>query len=114
MRLPAECRTMAENRAEIDRVDAALVDHLAERAGYIDRAAELTADLGWPARIGPRVEEVVANVRAGAEARGLPADLLEDFWRRLVDWSIAREEATLGPDPEPAPEAGRGSGAERG
>jgi len=98
MRLPAECRTMAEIRAEIDRVDAALVALLAARSGYIDRAAELKADLGWPARIDARVEEVVANVRRAAQAEGLPADLLEGFWRQLVDWSIAREEASLGPD----------------
>ena len=108
---PAECKTMADIRAEIDRLDAALVALFAERAGYIDRAAEVKAALGLPARIGWRVEEVVANVRAGAEARGLPADLLEDFWRRLVDWSIAREEARLGPDPDPAPEE---PGAEHG
>ena len=71
-RTAADCATMAELRAEIDRVDAALVALLAERAGYIDRAAELKAALGWPARIEARVEEVVANVRARAEARGLP------------------------------------------
>ncbi len=108
MRLPGDCTTMAELRAEIDRVDAALVALLAERAGYIDRAAELKAALGWPARIGPRVEEVVAHVRAEAEARGLPAELLAGFWRQLVDWSIAREEAILGPDPAADPGPGPG------
>jgi len=89
---------MAEIRAEIDRVDAALVALLASRAGYIDRAAELKAGLGWPARIDARVEEVVANVRGAALAQGLPPEMLERFWRQLVDWSIAREEASLGPD----------------
>lgn len=91
---------MAELRVEIDRVDRELVALLAARAGYIDRAAELKAVLGWPARIGTRVEEVVANVRAAAEAQGLPPELLEGFWRQLVDWSIAREEERLGPDRE--------------
>ena len=98
MRKPADCTTMAEIRAEIDRVDAALVALLAERAGYIDRAAEVKAALGLPARIGWRVEEVVANVRARAVAGGLDPDLAEALWRRLIDWSIAREEARLGPD----------------
>ena len=33
----SECSTMAELRAEIDRIDAGLVDLLAERITYIDR-----------------------------------------------------------------------------
>ena len=93
-----DCTTMAEIRAEIDRIDAALIAMLAERAGYIDRAADLKAVLDLPARITPRVEEVVANVRRHAAAHGLPPDLAEKLWRRLIDWSIAREESRLGPD----------------
>jgi isochorismate pyruvate lyase len=98
MKKPAECATMADIRAEIDRVDEELVALFALRAGYIDRAGELKAGLGWPARIGSRVEEVVANVRRHAETYGLPPELVEKLWRRLIDWSIAREESVLGPD----------------
>lgn len=98
MTTPAECRDMAEIRAEIDRLDAALVALLAERAAYIDRAARIKAEADLPARITARVEEVVANVRRHAVAHGLPPDLVEKLWRRLVDWSIAREESHLGPD----------------
>ena len=98
MRKPADCTTMAEIRAEIDRLDEDLVRLFAERAGYIDRAAEIKAEVDLPARIGPRVEEVVRNVRDHAETHGLPPDLVEKLWRRLIDWSIAREESRLGPD----------------
>ena len=70
---------------------------LAERAGYIDRAAEIKAAAGLPARIDARVEEVVAGVRARADAAGLSPDLAESLWRRLIDWSIDREEQRLGP-----------------
>ncbi|PQV56356.1 isochorismate pyruvate lyase [Defluviimonas denitrificans] len=89
---------MAELRAEIDRIDAGLVDLIAERITYIDRAAELKPALGLPARIDDRVEEVVAKVRASAVARGVDPDLAEALWRRLIDWSIAREEVVLGSD----------------
>ena len=89
---------MADIRAEIDRIDEALVTLFAERATYIDRAAEVKAEVDLPARIGSRVEEVVQNVRRHAEAQGLPPDLVEKLWRRLIDWSIAREENRLGPD----------------
>lgn len=98
MRKPADCTTMAEIRAEIDRLDEDLVRLFAERAGYIDRAAEIKAEVDLPARIGSRVEEVVSNVRAHAETYGLPPELVEKLWRRLIDWSIAREESRLGPD----------------
>ena len=57
---------------------------------------EAGADL--PARIDARVEQVVQNVRRHAETYGLPPDLVEKLWRRLIDWSIAREESRLGPD----------------
>jgi len=98
MRSPEQCTDMSELRAEIDRLDGDLVRLLAERAAYIDRAAQIKARADLPARIVPRVEEVVANVRRHAEVNGLPPDLVEKLWRRLIDWSIAREESHLGPD----------------
>ena len=95
---PADCTTMAQIRAEIDRLDEVLVRLFAERAGYIDRAAEIKTQVLLPARIDTRVEEVVANVRRHAMAHGLPPDKIEKLWRKLIDWSIAREEDRLGRD----------------
>ena len=92
----ADCTNMAELRAEIDRVDAELVALFAERTSFIDRAAEIKTAIGMPARIGSRVEEVVANVRRHAEAHGLPPDKIEKLWRKVIEWSIAREESVLG------------------
>jgi len=98
MRKPADCTTMAELRVEIDRLDEALVAMFAERTAYIDRAAEIKTQVLLPARIDSRVEEVVANVRRHAETHGLPPDKIEKLWRKLIDWSIAREEDRLGRD----------------
>ena len=98
MRQPAECETMAHIRAEIDRVDEELVRLFAERTGYIDRAAQIKVGADLPARIDARVEQVVQNVRRHAATYGLPPELVEKLWRRLIDWSIAREENHLGPD----------------
>ena len=91
-----DCRSMSELRVEIDALDAALVDLLAVRSGYIDRAVELKTAEGLPARIDARVEEVIARVRAAAAARGLDEALAEQLWRTLIEWSIARESRTLG------------------
>ena len=98
MRAPEDCHSMEDVRAMIDALDAQLVEALARRAAYIDRAAELKPDLGLPARIDSRVEEVVRNVRVRAMAEGLDPALTERIWRILIDWSIAREESRLGPD----------------
>ena len=95
MKRPEDCTTMADIRAEIDRLDAELVALFAQRTAYIDRAAEIKEEVGLPARIEDRVEQVVGNVRRHAVAHGLPPDKLEKLWRKLIDWSIEREEDHL-------------------
>jgi isochorismate pyruvate lyase len=89
--------TMSALRAQIDALDRDLVALLARRAAMIDRAVVLKPGEGLPARIASRVEEVVAKVRAEAAGRGLDPDLVDRVWRMLIEWSIAREEAVLGP-----------------
>jgi isochorismate pyruvate lyase len=98
MKSPADCANMAELRTEIDRLDAELVAMFALRAAYIDRAARIKSGVGMPARITSRVEEVVDNVRRHAETQGLPPDKIEKLWRKLIEWSIEREETYLGKD----------------
>lgn len=92
---PENCRTMAELRVQIDRVDSELLDLLLQRAGYIDRAIVLKQRENLPARIDERVAEVIANVRRGAQARGLDPEIAERVWTELIEWSIAREEKVL-------------------
>ncbi len=96
MKRPEDCTTMAHIRAEIDRLDEELVALFAQRTAYIDRAAAIKETVGLPARIEDRVEHVVSNVRRHAVAHGLPPDKLEKLWRKLIDWSIEREEDHLG------------------
>ena len=97
---PQDCRTMAELRTEIDAIDRRLVALLSERVAFIDRAAEIKSGLGTPARVPARVEEVVGKVVQAAEESGLDpalADMAEQIWRHMIEWSIEREEKTLGP-----------------
>lgn len=90
--IPAQnCADMTELRAQIDDLDKMLVELLATRAGYIDRAIELKSLNGWPARIPARVDEVINNARIKAGQAGLDPDLIEGLWRQLVEWSIMRE-----------------------
>lgn len=89
--------SMADLRTQIDALDGALIDMLVDRAGYIDRAITLKQNENLPARINDRVDEVLQNVRAKADASGFDADLAETLWRHLIEWSIAREEKVLAP-----------------
>ena len=84
------CHTMADVRANIDRVDRLLVKLLAERQCYIDEAAHLKQDRNT-VRDPARVEEVVAKVIEAANEEGLDPKTAEQLWRALIASSIDRE-----------------------
>ncbi|MCA1443624.1 chorismate mutase family protein [Ensifer sp. IC4062] len=96
LKTPAECTTMADVRVEIDRLDGALMKLLAERWGYIDRAAEIKRPLKLKADIPARVAEVRENVRRHASEFGLDPDFYERLWAQLIDHAIAHERQLLG------------------
>lgn len=95
-RPPEACRSLAELRHEIDRLDRDMVRLVAERARYINRAVVLKRAEGLPARIEPRIEEVVSNVRREATRQGLDPDTADRLWRAMMDHFIAFEERKLG------------------
>lgn len=89
-----DCRSMDDVRVEIDRLDVALVDLMAERFGYVDRAWQLKgspqeASVPW------RVQQVIDKVRARARVKGLPPELAEALWRQMIGWFIQYEEEKL-------------------
>ena len=86
---------MADLRAEIDRIDAELVELLARRAGCIDRAVAIKRRISLPARIDSRVAEVLDRTRRAGAERGLEPAFVEGLWRNIIEWSIAREERAL-------------------
>ena len=88
---PSDCNSMDELRRQIDKLDVKIIELLANRSEFIDRATELKKSNGMPARIPERIESVVSNARNAAEELDLDADLVEKIWRILIDWSIQRE-----------------------
>ena len=86
---------MTEVRAEIDRVDNALVDLIAERFGYVERAWQLKLEARQEANVPWRNQQVFDKVRARAGVKGLPPDLVEALWRQMVGWFIQYEEEKL-------------------
>ncbi len=97
-RRPWECADMDQVRAEIDRIDTLMVDLIAERFGYVDRAWQLKnapadATVPW------RIEQVITRVKQRAEEREVPPQLAEALWRQMIGWFIQYEEEKLGSQP---------------
>ncbi len=91
---PAECRSMDDVRHEIDHIDKQLVDLMAERFSYVDRAWQLKknpqdANVPW------RIRQVIDKVEARAREKGLPPDLAVALWRQMIGWFIQYEEEKL-------------------
>jgi len=89
-----DCSNMEEVRAEIDRVDTALVDLIGERFTYVDRAWQLKQSPA-EARVPWRIQQVIDRVRARAAANGIPPELAEALWRQMIGWFIQYEEEKL-------------------
>jgi isochorismate pyruvate lyase len=87
---PAECSSLEEVRAEIDRIDRAIISLIGERAEYVHAAARFKAseaDVHAPDR-----QSVMWTARrAWAKAAGLDPDVVEKLYRDLVAYFIVRE-----------------------
>ncbi len=93
-RKPQECTDMSHVRDEIDRIDACLVDLIAERFGYVDRAWQLKKNPG-DAHVPWRIQQVIDKVKERAAAKGLPPELTEALWRQMIGWFVQYEEEKL-------------------
>jgi isochorismate pyruvate lyase len=87
-------------------VDSALIDLIAERFGYVERAWQIKLGLGQEANVPWRNQQVIDKVRARAEARALPPDLAEALWRQMIGWFIQYEEEKLRDELEAKGKAG--------
>ena len=94
-RPPRDCASLADVRTEIDRVDGDLIDRIAERFGYVERAWQLKLESRQEANVPWRNQQVIDKVRARASERGLPPDLAEALWRQMIGWFIQYEEEKL-------------------
>jgi isochorismate pyruvate lyase len=93
-RAASECTDMSEVRAEIDAIDLALVDLIARRFSYVDRAWQLKKD-PREAYVPWRIQQVIDKVRVRASEKGLPPELTEALWRQMIGWFVQYEEEKL-------------------
>ena len=91
---PTDCQNKQDVRAEIDRIDRALIELFAERHTYVTRMAEIKTEPSEAVQP-ERIEAVIAKVRRRAEDLGADADQAELLWRTLIDWNINYEKGII-------------------
>jgi isochorismate pyruvate lyase len=89
-KVAGHCRSLAEIRDQIDRIDRELMTLMAERSGFVRRAAELKTkreEILDPARI----DQVVAAAKRQAGKLGLDPATVEEAFRAMIERFIAFE-----------------------
>ncbi|MBS1855644.1 MAG: chorismate mutase family protein [Acidobacteria bacterium] len=88
---PRECRTLAEIRQEIDRIDRGIIRAIGERKQYVMAAAAFKKN---PAEVAApeRFAAMLAVRRQWAEEVGISPDVVERLYRDLVGYFIAEEQ----------------------
>lgn len=85
-----ECRSIDEVRNEIDRIDAQIVQLLAERSRYVEQAARFKTDR-HSILVPDRVEQIILHVRHLAVENGVEPDLMERIYRAMLDAFLLHE-----------------------
>ena len=91
MKQPHECASLADVRAEIDRIDHELIQLLGRRLGYVRAAAAFkpsAASVPAP----ERQAAMLVQRRAWAAESGLRPEMIEQLFTMLVAYFIAEEQ----------------------
>jgi isochorismate pyruvate lyase len=89
MKRAADYASLAEVRAEIDRLDRLLIPLIAERGQAVLAAARFKSFADVPAP--DRVEQVVAHVKRLAREHGADEQVVETTWRCMIAAFIEAE-----------------------
>lgn len=79
-----ECNSLADVRANIDRLDNLIAPLLCQRLFFVKQAAKFKPSK--EAVVVPsRVEEIIRTVRAVAEQHQMNPDVIEHIYRTIID-----------------------------
>lgn len=84
--------SLAEIRANIDRLDSVIVSLLCERHHYVTAAARFKPSVEGVV-VPARVEEIIHRVRELAQANDVNPDTIEAVYRTLIDAFTRDEQA---------------------
>lgn len=87
---PEQCQSMDDIRAEIDRIDRAVVTLIGKRYRYVLAAARFKTSAS-AVRAPERFKAILATRREWAELEGLSPDAIERMFADLVSHFIEEE-----------------------
>ena len=87
---PQECESMQDVRRAIDCLDEQLLDLLAKRISYIERAADIKTSIET-IRDDERIESIIAKRKSQASEHGYSEEFIEATFRQLIEYSVAHE-----------------------
>ncbi|HIJ64054.1 MAG TPA: chorismate mutase [Rhodospirillaceae bacterium] len=85
-----ECRSLAEVRDRIDRLDETIAGLLSQRSDLVRQAARFK-DSEAAVVVPERIEAIIGKVRAVARQAGAEEDLLEAIYRSMINIFIEFE-----------------------
>ena len=94
MKSPDECRTIEEVRSEIDRIDRAMIEAIAQRRAYVHAVMQFKRSED-DVHAHDRQRQMLAVRRAWAAEHGLSSEMVEGIFRTMVEHFIAEELALL-------------------
>lgn len=87
---PEECGNMEDIRAEIDRLDTAIIKLIGKRYGYVQAAAKFKTS-ETAVRAPERFKAMLLQRREWASEQGLNPDVIEKLYSDLVNYFIQEE-----------------------
>lgn len=88
---PAECTNITEVRNEIDSIDKAIIQLLADRFEYVKEVVKYKDNTHDSIIATERRDAVLRCRRMWAEECGLSADVIEQMYDNLIKYFIAEE-----------------------
>lgn len=85
-----KCSSLEEVRNNIDRIDSAIIQLIAERGKYVSQASAFKRDEDG-VRDTSRVEKVIAKVREKASECGADPDMVEALYREMISRFVNME-----------------------
>lgn len=88
----ADCTDMAQVRTEIDALNSQILQLLAQRQQYVERAATLKTDTNEIAAPN-RQAQIMANIRSEAEQLGMSTEVAEAVFASMIAAFIKHEQS---------------------
>lgn len=88
---PSECTDITEVRNEIDNIDKAVIELLAERFEYVKEVVKYKENSRDSIEATDRRNAVIQGRRKLAEEYGLDPDVIEEIYDRLIRYFIEEE-----------------------